>query len=86
MKYEIKYMTGPCKGETTTVRLNSSTLRPGDTCDEEFRFEIVRHAVVGGTNDEARDACFWCGSFVEPYYSRIAPMGYVCPDCGKIED
>ena len=31
-------------------------------------------------------ACFWCGSDSEPYYSRVGPMGYVCPDCGKCSD
>ena len=42
MKYEIKWLNGPSKGETTIVRLNSSSLCPGNTCDEEFRFEIIR--------------------------------------------
>lgn len=27
-----------------------------------------------------------CGSTREPYFSRIVPMGYVCPDCGTDVD
>jgi len=29
------------------------------------------------------DSCPHCGSTNEPYWSRIVPMGYICPDCGK---
>ena len=28
------------------------------------------------------DACRECGTFEEPCFSRIEPMGYYCPNCG----
>jgi hypothetical protein len=28
------------------------------------------------------DACPECGTFEEPYFCRLEPMGYFCPDCG----
>jgi Zn finger protein HypA/HybF involved in hydrogenase expression len=28
------------------------------------------------------DKCPHCGSEEEPYFSRVVPMGYFCPDCG----
>lgn len=31
----------------------------------------------------AADRCPHCGSTEDPYWSRIVPMGYFCPDCGK---
>jgi hypothetical protein len=30
-----------------------------------------------------RDSCWYCGSKEDPDFSRIVPMGYFCPDCGK---
>ncbi len=35
------------------------------------------------TND---DRCPHCGSEEEPYFSRVVPMGYFCPDCGRGDD
>jgi hypothetical protein len=29
--------------------------------------------------------CSSCGATAEPYFSRIFPMGYFCPACGKEE-
>lgn len=29
------------------------------------------------------DQCPECGSNEDPYFSRMEPMGYFCPDCGK---
>jgi hypothetical protein len=28
-------------------------------------------------------SCRHCGSTEDPYFSRIMPMGYFCPACGK---
>lgn len=28
------------------------------------------------------EACRECGTFEEPYFSRLEPMGYFCPNCG----
>jgi len=32
------------------------------------------------------DKCPHCGSEEEPYFSRVVPMGYYCPDCGEPDE
>jgi hypothetical protein len=32
---------------------------------------------------EERHTCWFCGSHADPYFSRVVPMGYHCPSCGK---
>jgi len=41
------------------------------------RIRAAIAAVKGGP-----DACPECGTFEEPYFCRLEPMGYFCPDCG----
>lgn len=47
---------------------------------ESFMAWLKEHAptAVGGSSP----FCGECGSFEEPYFSRIEPMGYFCPNCG----
>lgn len=33
--------------------------------------------------DDGPEMCRFCHSKKEPYFSRVAPLGYYCPDCGE---
>ena len=47
---------------------------------EQFEQWLCGNAPFVTCNDA--DACRECGSFEEPYFSRLEPMGYFCPNCG----
>lgn len=47
---------------------------------EQFEQWLRDNAPFVTRNDA--DACRECGTFEEPCFSRIEPMGYFCPNCG----
>ena len=51
-----------------------------ESTQEQFEQWLRDNAPFITRNDA--DACRECGSFEEPYFSRLEPMGYFCPNCG----
>lgn len=62
------------------VRLNFERGAFTTSTQEQFE-QWMRDNALFITRSDA-DACRECGTFEEPCFSRIEPMGYFCPNCG----
>lgn len=64
----------------TAVRLSFEHNAFSTSTQDQFEQWLRDNApsIAGG----AEDPCPECGSFEEPYFSRLEPMGYFCPNCG----